>query len=415
VAALTGIRITKPPAKVSYLSGEPLDLAGLEAAGIWQGADDAPVTPEYVSGFDANAQGNQTVIVEALGKRASFTVTVKEPADPVTWTPVQGVFAKNISGIAYGNGRFVAVGYDDKPEEKIAAYSTDGITWTKAPSQAAGLFAKNIIGIVYGNGIFVAAGYNDDKNEGYVSDNPNESIIVYSTDGSTWTRASTPKRFKNCNIVFGNGRFVTIGSYDYQETGTQQWTISYYQVESSDGITWSERKPLFAGSPEVMKAMAEAWSRVRYVFFDGGKFIALAETGQYLYSTDNGKSWKAGEEIITINGRPITGVVSGNGKMIGVGPNNAIGWSTDGIIWTDADRIGEGLRGGDLNAVAYGFGMFVAAGSRGNIIYSRSGYTWTKVPSSTFGSTSIHYAAYGGGRFIAIGSNGRIAYSNRID
>jgi hypothetical protein len=396
VAALTGIRITKPPAKVSYFSGEPLDLEGMEATGTWQGAGDAPVTPEYVSGFDSGAQGNQTVIVDALGKQASFTITVKEPSDPAAWTPAQGVFAQNIAGVVYGNGKFVAVGHNnDKPEEKIVAYSTDGITWTKAPVQA-GMFAKNIIGIVYGNGKFVVAGYNDDKNEGYVSDKLNESIIVYSTDGITWTRAATPELFKNRRIFFGNGKFITIGSFEYQQTGTQQWTIDYYQVESPDGVNWSDRDPIFSEDPR----------NSQYIFFDGSKFVALGGGGQYLSSANNGKSWERGETI----GRSITDVASGNGKMIGIGPSG-LGWSTDGIVWTNADEKPDGA----LNAVAYGFGMFVAVGSRGGIIYSRDGYAWTKVASSTFGSTDIYHVAYGGGKFVAIGDNGRIACSNKID
>jgi hypothetical protein len=417
VAALTGLKITKPPVKASYFSGEPLDLTGLEVTGTWQGAGDALVTPEYVSGFDTGVQGPQTVIVEALGKQLSLTVTVKEPSDPARWTPISSVFAKNIINVVYGNGKFVALGYDDKPEEKIVASSTDGITWTKAPSQAASEFPKNIVGIVYGNGKFVVAGYPDDKNEGYVSDKRNQSIILYSTDGSAWTKASVPENYKNRRIVFGNGRFVTIGTFEYLQTGTQQWTISYYQVESSDGINWSDRDVLLASTTQETQAMNAVLGSIRYIFFDGSRFIALRSgTGlapfSYLYSTNNGKSWKQGEGTIAIDNRPITAVVSGNGRLIGVGLD-AIGWSTDGTIWTDADQQGES--GGNLHAVAYGFGMFVAVGNGGNIIYSRDGYTWTKVASSTSGSSDIYHLAYGDGKFVAIGTNGRIAYSNRVD
>ncbi|MDR0731158.1 MAG: bacterial Ig-like domain-containing protein [Treponema sp.] len=404
VAALTGIRITKLPDKVSYFSGEPLDLAGLEATGTWQGAGEAPVTPEYVSGFDSNTEGDQTVMVEVQGKQASFTVTVKEPAGPAVWTPAQGIFAKNVTGMAYGNGKFVAIGYDDKPEEKIVAYSTDGSTWTKAPS--ANVFGKNIIGIVYGNGIFVVAGYNDDivttvNNESYVN-RVNRSVIAYSADGITWTKAATPEYFRNTRIFFGNGKFIAIGDYRYQQyVGTAEWVTSYYQIESSNGITWSGRSVI---------SLEASWDNINCGFFDGGKFVALVGD-RYIYSTNDGKSWKAGENIR----RPITGVVSGNGKMIGIGPGNYLAWSTDGIIWTDADQRDDTLRNGNVNDVAYGFGMFVVVGSRGNILYSRDGYVWTKVPSSTFGSTDIRYVAYGDGKFVAIGDNGRIAYSNRID
>jgi hypothetical protein len=364
-----------------------------------------------VSGFDTNTQGNQTVIVEVQGKQASFTVAVKGPADPVTWAPATGVFARNITGIAYGNGRFVAIGYNDKPEEKIVAYSTDGITWTKAPS--ADVFGKNIIGIVYGNGKFVAAGYNDDKDSGYISDKVNKSIIAYSTDGITWTKASAPENFRNIKIVFGNGKFITFGDFRYLQTGSNsQWVTSYYQAESSDGVTWSGRDGIF---PPGDTAMTRIWDSIGYIFFDGGKLIGLAGSGQYIYSANNGKSWKAGEETISIAGRPISKAAYGNGKFIGVGPNNALGWSTDGIIWTDADQRDDSVRNGSVNDVAYGFGMFVVVGSRGNIIYSRDGYTWKKVASSTFGSTDIHDIVYGDGKFVATGDNGRIAYSNKID
>jgi hypothetical protein len=111
----------------------------------------------------------------------------------------------------------------------------------------------------------------------------------------------------------------------------------------------------------------------------------------------------------------ISDVVYGNGKFIGVGHNNTLGWSTDGILWTDADQRGDAFRNGNVIDAAYGFGMFAVVGSSGNIIYSRDGYTWTKVASSTFGSTDIRYVVYGGGKFVAVGDNGRVAYSNKID
>jgi hypothetical protein len=418
VAPLTGIKITKPPVKTTYFNGEPLDLAGIEATAAWQDAGEAPVTPEYVSGFDSNTQGDQTVIVEALGKQASFIVTVKEPTDPDKWTPAQGTFAKNIAAIVYGNGTFVALGYDDKPDVKIIGYSADGIVWTKTPSQATSAFPKNIIGLVYGNRAFVVAGYENDKNDGYVSDKINESVILYSTDGVTWTKAATPEYFRNKKIFFGNGKFIVIGDYRYQQTGTSQWVSNYYLVESSDGINWSDRIiPSFGGWEQgVYKAATvsdNVWNSVRYVFSDDSKFIALYEN-TYLYSTDKLNAWRPGEGSVDINGRPIDKAVFGSGKFVGVG-GETVGWSIDGITWTDADHKGEELRGGDLNGVAYGFGMFVAVNSRGNIIYSRDGYTWTKVASSTFGSTGIRDVAYGNGRFVAVGENGRIAYSNRVD
>jgi hypothetical protein len=384
VAALTGIRITKPPATETYLLGESLDLAGLEAAASWQGAGEAPVKPEYVSGFDATARGTQTVIVEALGRRASFTVTVKEPADPATWTPAQGGFAKNITGIAYGNGVFVAAGYDDgNPNEGVIAYSSDGITWRKTSSPS----NLKISHIFFGGGRFFACGISGDKRASYLTESP---------DGINWGRL---------DLLDGSG-------VQGDCTGLAYGNDTLIAVFESGRISRSGRSMrIHIGGSQFV----EAWPSLRGVFFNGSSFIAFDGAGSYIYLAKNQSAWEIGEGSVAINGRPISEVVFGGGKFIGVGPNNALGWSADGILWTDADHKGEGLRGGDFNGAAYGFGMFVAVNSRGSIVFSRDGFIWTKAASSTFGSTNIRDVAYGNGKFVAIGDSGRIAYSNKID
>jgi hypothetical protein len=54
-------------------------------------------------------------------------VTVKEPVDPVTWKPVTGGFAENITGIAYGGGTWIGIGPDNS-----AGRSANGTAWTAA-------------------------------------------------------------------------------------------------------------------------------------------------------------------------------------------------------------------------------------------------------------------------------------------
>jgi hypothetical protein len=79
-------------------------------------------------------------------------------------TPGQSTFGRAyISGITYGNGRFVAVG-----EGGRMAWSNDGITWTAIPGGTGmnpvidpgqSRFGENRInGITYGNGRFIAVG-----------------------------------------------------------------------------------------------------------------------------------------------------------------------------------------------------------------------------------------------------------------
>jgi hypothetical protein len=184
---------------VTYSDGEPLDLAGIDATAAWQGAGEAPVTPEYVSGFDSGTQGDQTVIVEALGKQAPFTVTVKEPGNPDKWIPVQAKFAKNITTVSYGNGKFVV------------------------------------------------AGYEDGKHTSYVSDRIVKSIVAYSTDGITRRKAAAPGYFRNEAVFFGDGKFFAIGDCRYRQTGnTDIWETGCYVVGSSDGVNWPDRNNILS-------------------------------------------------------------------------------------------------------------------------------------------------------------------------
>jgi hypothetical protein len=168
----------------------------------------------------------------------------------------------------------------------------------------------------------------------------------------------------------------------------------------------------------------DTWHGNTCVFFDGANFIALEASGAYRISQGAARgivgyaaNWDTGGGAV-INGSPITGVVFGGDKWIGIGPNNAVGWTADGITWTAADNIGNNddkLHGGDLTGAAYGAGRFVAVNNRGKIIYSHDGFNWALVSSSTFGSTAIRAVAYGGGKFVAAGDNGRIAYSTVVE
>jgi len=73
----------------------------------------------------------------------------------ITWTTVpKSTFGTTIiKGIAYGGGKFVAVGDNGR-----MAYSSDGVTWTAVSTSTFGI--SNINDIAYGNGKFVAVGDN---------------------------------------------------------------------------------------------------------------------------------------------------------------------------------------------------------------------------------------------------------------
>jgi len=163
------------------------------------------------AGIQAIAYGNNRfVAVGSYGKMAYS-------ANGETWTAVadstiwqKGTYYSggsqvysDINGIAYGNGKWVAVGGEGK-----MAYSTDnGVTWTAVADStiwqytySGSTYTSNIGDIAYGNGRFVAVG---------------GSKMAYSTDGTNWTAvagSSTLNSFSIGDIAYGNGRFVAVGS-----------------------------------------------------------------------------------------------------------------------------------------------------------------------------------------------------------
>jgi hypothetical protein len=395
VVAMGRLVINTPPGKVTYLTGEELSLEGIRATGTWEGWGDAPVTPAYVSGFNSAVKGQQTVVVEANGKRASFTVTVKEPVDPVAWIPVTGGFAGNITGIVYGGGRFIAAGYNGgKPNESVIAYSPDGVAWT---TMNARVNFKITSVFAAGNKFFFTG-----------STGNGESVIRSSSDGIrldssqyNYVDGFAEGASRCVGIAYGGGVWVAVFS-----RGNAMY--------STDAHMWHS----------ISLSAGDTWDGNTGVFFNGAKFITLEESGAYRISNGAARgivgstaNWGRGTGAL-VNGRPITGVVFGGGKWIGIGPGNTVGWSVNGTTWTAADNIAGGdaqLRGGDFTGATYGAGRFVAVNNRGQIIYSRDGYNWTRVYSSTFGSTAIRAVAYGDGKFVAVGDNGRIACSDVVD
>ena len=95
------------------------------------------------------------------------------------------------SSVAYGNGRFVAI----SSTLGKAAYSFDGITWYDSLYNVAGTT------ITYGNGVFLAVGYE-----------PLGGIVFVSEDGVTWDTQSASLNIRSTVFGITNnvGRFVSV-------------------------------------------------------------------------------------------------------------------------------------------------------------------------------------------------------------
>lgn len=136
----------------------------------------------------------------------------------ITWSsgtlPTEGFWC-----CCVGNEKMVAIctGYNNN---STAAYSTDGINWieTTLPVLNHGLH------IAYGNGKFIAVGASDGSDYSHYDTN----IALYSEDGVNWNSVTLPISADWSAITYGDGKFVAVASN------------SNFIIYSEDGINWEK-------------------------------------------------------------------------------------------------------------------------------------------------------------------------------
>jgi hypothetical protein len=283
-----------------------------------------------------------------------------------TWY-LNSIAANPYSGIAYGNGKFVAISNGSFN----LLHSNDGITWETVTVGSFGLS-----GIVYADGKFVAVG-------AQFSGADLITNVEVSTDGINWTRYTpftnsiSPKA-----ITYGNGLFVVVGILGSNRVMT-----------SPDGISWTIRSVL--GNDDNWQSVA----------FGNNLFVAVANSGddRIMYSSD-GINWTGLN--INLGSNAIT---FAEGKFT-TGTN----YSTDGINWTGT-TISPIIPFG----ITYGNGIFVLVGQAGTdrIAISEDAISWTLVTAPELnGWVSV---TYGDSKFVALADSGTnrsmISYSNESE
>ncbi|MEM9460401.1 MAG: hypothetical protein AAGF11_39885 [Myxococcota bacterium] len=197
----------------------------------WEGEFVEPAPPEDSLVTDIARSPGRIVMVAG-----ELTFTSDDGYQWESFQDLQGY----ITGVAYGGGLFVSVGFGGR-----RAYSEDGWGWINRPDPEEG---ANYLSIAYGDGRFVAVG---------------ASSMATSTDGQTWTTTPLPGS-KLEAIAYGNGQFLAVGeeggrvmltrdgrTVDYDGTGPNvfgvcffegQWVASGWTTSwvSDDGREWAE-------------------------------------------------------------------------------------------------------------------------------------------------------------------------------
>src|SRR5205085_1601674 len=135
--------------------------------------------------------------------------------DGIVWTP-RFISAQNmvLYDVAFGNGRFVAVGYQN------ALVSTDGVTWVEHSLDYPGFLR-----VAFGNGMFVASSWNQ---------------FATSTNGESWMSRPLNLSVSITDLAFGMGTFLACASV-YDPSGPIG-TVNGTAFSSTDGITWSTNR-----------------------------------------------------------------------------------------------------------------------------------------------------------------------------
>lgn len=281
-----------------------------------------------------------------------------------------------IYGVSYGNGRFVAFGYDK------LAYSSDGKNWVHPAGQWYEGETLMFADAVYGNGVWivVAAGH---------------SSIGRSTDNAvSWDEISTPFTRPIYGVSYHNDVFVAV-AYGGQ--------IAYSEDK---GLSWTRIDPTPLGSLDLFD-----------ISYGNDRFVAVGTHTIGYNSGDcaNSNDWKPAQNVPGYFGTGTFRTVAfGNGRFI-TGLRQAITYSSDGNIWELESSIPTSFDGvfGPY-AVTFGAGLYVAVGASNTIVYSVDADIWIRASDPGFSDAvnpNILGVTYGNGIFVATGRDGKIAYS----
>ena len=234
--------------------------------------------------------GTYSVNISQTVAAGAFTITGQNTAiaysyDGITWNGGYGFYPATISvigicyGVAWGKDKFVAVGTNgNATTPTIVYYSYDGINWTAG---------SGITGAAGGTGRAVA--YNGTRwvMVGAIGATTPTATAWYSADGINWT-ATTTNVFTATTNAIGYGiawnglLWVAVGT-NASNTSTSN-TINY----STNGLTWtvaSTSGSSFNGFGGI--GFCVAWNGIRWV---AGGTNGIVPSQTILYST-NGINW----------------------------------------------------------------------------------------------------------------------------
>ncbi|MGC4038612.1 MAG: T9SS type A sorting domain-containing protein [Chitinophagaceae bacterium] len=255
-------------------SGNYIGAGSVSSAGVvWKSGDFSTWTdhsPSSLSPLYGLAWNGAEYL--AVGDRS----VAKSTDNGNTWSQI-ATPSKTYMSLAYGAGKYVAVGYDADTYAAEIGYSATGTSWTVANSANNWYFR-----VKYVNNAFFAFGYDNDTYTG---------IVMYSADGLAWSDITPSLAFTTYyynDIVYDGSKYVLMGTEaDY----------SFFSVTSTTPATpasWAN-KSVVSGVPGGV-TIGGTWGDGAFAY-SNGKFagsVVDATTGEaYLLYSSDGINWTA--------------------------------------------------------------------------------------------------------------------------
>lgn len=243
-------------------------------------------------------------------------------SDGITWTQGANMpfswYANSWQDIAYGNGKFVAVGW-----AYAGAVSIDGINWTRASLP----YLKYWEGIAYGAPYFVVAGSGYTSTYGFPYSN---QAVAITPDPRDWGSSVMDKAGVWTDIAYGNGKFVAI---------TANSALS--SVSGSAGRSWITSNTM---------PTAQSWEAIQ---FGNDKFVAIASNSSAAAYSPDGVTWTTANLPVS---QQWIDLDYGNNQWVAVASNsNVAAISSDGITWSESIMPATQ----NWTAISYGLNRFV--------------------------------------------------------
>ncbi len=226
-----------------------------------------------------------------------------------------------LDNLYYLNGKFIATGVDSR-----IVVSEDGVDWEVVSVDS----FYGVVDVAYGNGKYVAVGgYTSPYN--YLDD---LGMAWFSPDGYQWSLIYDRSHLEFEGVAFGAGQFLAWTWEDlYRSSNGETWTL----VDDQDGlptfldVDWGDDVFVAVDVSGGILTSADGvqWNPTEIteglplysITYRNGYFVAAGRNGRIVTSDDGGQSWK--ERYPGIQETLVQGVAAA-GKMIVAGDNRTL-------------------------------------------------------------------------------------------